>query len=853
MGGRGPRRRRGRRGGGGGGQHPVALPMKRGRDTTSARAAPPRADYISVQERKSLAFEEYYAAQEIVPPEDFSSLLAALAQPLPTAFRVAAGSRFRDDIVTKLTTDFPALFESARKIFTATSTGESSVPVSVHGDEPLLAPERLPWYPDGLGWTVSTPRTLVRRDNALAPFHKWLVGMNELGAINRQEAVSMVPPLLLDLRPGQSVLDMCAAPGSKTAQLLEALSSSPPDPNALSGSGLVVANDADIKRCWLLAHQVKRFSAPNFIVTHHDAQAFPAVTSFDRVLCDVPCTGDGTLRKAPDMWRKWTPQLGNGIHRLQKNILRRGIELLKPGGRLVYSTCSMNPVENEAIIADALRHFGPDVIQLIDVSNDLPLLKRRPGIRLWKVKDTRSAEETADDGAQTTAETSKAADNIVDTSLGIPSGYRPAIGNAVPEVDAPTAKTDAQESDPTRSAACCPRPSNDSKAWFESFDDVPERRRRQLHRSHFPPTAAELGSGHFPLERCVRLVPSDQDTGAFFVAVLAKSEKPRKGKDVSSVANNPADAIPSTAVNGKVDDIVGDISGHDAADGVAKVLSVSSGAVPADEVSGGVLEGIGKGKQVKDGNGNQKGMHSRLITDDPLVGLERVNREDVSKLASFFGLDETRCRACLMTRGSEAATYKKVLVVSPTVRELLTKSIGSKEGEAAGVRGRLRVVNAGVRVFERTGRRDATVPFRVLSEGVGVLRRTMTKRNVSISADDLKMIVEQEVTSIDDVPSTSARTRLRNMEPGSAFLVMGEGSTAEVIHVWLGSYKISKVMPVDELEAICTRHGLKRGRTEGKPAKLDKSGKGDGSGKHIEVASAGGADDRSAAVAGSAK
>lgn len=73
---------------------------------------------------------------------------------------------------------------------------------------------------------------------------------------------------------------------------------------------------------------------------------------FDRILCDVPCSGDGTIRKAPDIWRRWTPGNGNGLHPLQLRIALHACQMLKVGGRLVYSTCTFNPIEDEAVVAE---------------------------------------------------------------------------------------------------------------------------------------------------------------------------------------------------------------------------------------------------------------------------------------------------------------------------------------------------------------------------------------------------------------------------------------------------------------------------------------------------------------------
>ena len=125
----------------------------------------------------------------------------------------------------------------------------------------------------------------------------------------------------------------------------------------------------------MLVHQAKRLHSPCFVVTNDDATKYPGPRRendepmmFDRVLCDVPCSGDGTVRKNPLIWRSWTPYLGPSQHVLQTRIVTRGLQLLKVGGVLVYSTCSMQPAENESVVADALRRFKGQV-ELVDVSD----------------------------------------------------------------------------------------------------------------------------------------------------------------------------------------------------------------------------------------------------------------------------------------------------------------------------------------------------------------------------------------------------------------------------------------------------------------------------------------------------
>jgi 16S rRNA C967 or C1407 C5-methylase (RsmB/RsmF family) len=145
------------------------------------------------------------------------------------------------------------------------------------------------------------------------------------------------------------------------------------------------------------------------MVTNHDASAFPVLyyhdvsvcnllttylfskeantrhpLEYDRVLCDVPCSGDGTLRKNPAIWKKWNPGQSLSLHKLQLRILVRGLELLKDGGRLVYSTCSFNPIEDEAVVSAAIT-IAKGSVELMDVSNELESLRRCEGLTTWKV------------------------------------------------------------------------------------------------------------------------------------------------------------------------------------------------------------------------------------------------------------------------------------------------------------------------------------------------------------------------------------------------------------------------------------------------------------------------------------
>lgn len=371
----------------------------------------------------------------------------------------------------------------------------------------------IPWVPDELAWQMTTPKNVIRRFPPFASFQKFLVSETSVGNISRQEAVSMIPPLLMNVKSGMTVLDLCAAPGSKTAQLLEMVHAgeearmrkvvedlrkkeargSSPNGKLIEmelttekqegdcsddgrTTGLVVANDADYKRAQMLIHQLKRLSSPNLIVTNHDATMFPSIKlpsesiidgtsstskylKFDRILADVPCSGDGTCRKNVNVWKDWTPGNALGLFSTQVRILVRALQLLKVGGRAVYSTCSMNPVENEAVISTAIKRCGGlSNLELVDCSDLLPKLQRRPGLRNWKVMDkTGGSWQSWDDFQAFVSE-----DN------------------------------------------------------FESLG--------KLNEGMFPCSGdAEA----LPLERCMRVYPHLQDTGGFFIAVLAKKTEIR--------------------------------------------------------------------------------------------------------------------------------------------------------------------------------------------------------------------------------------------------------------------------------------------------------------------------------------
>ena len=257
---------------------------------------------------------------------DPSAFHAACNRPLPSVVRVNG---------------IKATPERVRRAFEAAGVGFD--PVSWHGGLFRLHAGESP----GNSW----------------PFvHGWVYG---------QEEVSAVPALALDPQPGERVLDCCAAPGSKTTQLAA----------RMDDRGTLVGNDNNLGRLSALRSNAERCGVTNLVVTRADARNFSLQPfdgeAFDRTLVDVPCSCEGTVRKNPDALDNWSIDHIEGIAGVQKGILERSIEITRPGGTVVYSTCTFAPEENEAVVEHAIENFGCRLLEY-----ELPL-EHVPGLTEW--------------------------------------------------------------------------------------------------------------------------------------------------------------------------------------------------------------------------------------------------------------------------------------------------------------------------------------------------------------------------------------------------------------------------------------------------------------------------------------
>ncbi|AFZ44215.1 RNA methylase, NOL1/NOP2/sun family [Halothece sp. PCC 7418] len=254
-------------------------------------------------------------------PEAFAS---AIAQPLPTCIRV-----------NPLKT--------------------TSVAVKQFLESQHLWFEPLSWYPDAFrirNW---------EKPGLTLPFAS--------GWYNLQEEIALTAVKVLDPQPGERVIDLCAAPGGKTVQIA----------TRLQGTGMVVANEAQISRLSQLRAMLDRIGVSNVMMSNYDGTSIPLQNhSFDRVLVDVPCSGEGTLRKGKMTRKQHRLRYSEKIATTQKKLLHRALQLVKPNGIIVYSTCTFAPEENEAVIDAVLGERG--ILESAAISH----LKGMSGLQQWQ-------------------------------------------------------------------------------------------------------------------------------------------------------------------------------------------------------------------------------------------------------------------------------------------------------------------------------------------------------------------------------------------------------------------------------------------------------------------------------------
>ncbi|KAI2619999.1 S-adenosyl-L-methionine-dependent methyltransferase [Hypoxylon sp. NC1633] len=766
-------------------------------------SAPYRSYNDIVKENKNM--ENYYNGALPFEDDERSNFWDALKRELPNSFRFC-GSKGHALAVKRLL---------------ETRYAPDIVKIERYDGEPVQAPQPVLWYPDQLAYSMNTPKHVIRKFPPFAAFQKFLVSETSVGNISRQEVVSMIPPLLMDLEPGMTVLDLCAAPGSKAAQLLEMVHSGEEarirkfmqsfgetKPNTLDdddvdlsvdagddgrATGLLIANDADYKRCHMLVHQLKRLSSPNLLVTNHDATLYPAIKlppnpdqpdrgqylRFDRILADVPCAGDGTLRKNVNLWKDWQPGNALGLHVTQVRILVRALQMLKVGGRVVYSTCSMNPVENEAVVVSAIeRCGGPEKIGIIDCKDRLPLLKRSPGMHQWQIMDK--------------------------------SGR---VWSSWEEVQQHALKSDGQV------------PGKLSDTMFAR------------------PDTSDCSS--LPLDRCMRVYAHQQDTGGFFITVLEKKDefkaKPEtkarapttttasnganaaevkaeiKVEEKKAALGEPTDVLPTVGAKRTLDDGETEIQPEVKK---RKTESISSEKVedqpeataeteteqaqPEFKIKEAepVVEAPSKNnaqtdRKVKASDGNSEEPFKYLAPDHSII----ENIQKFYTVSSRFPSDR------FMVRNATGEPAKAIYYTSALLRDILV------ENEGRGVK----FVHGGVKMFMKQDAPSAEVcRWRIQSEGMPIIEGYVgPERVVRLTKKETfhKLLKEMFPKFIDDdwKKLNEIGERARDIGMGCCLLVVEpDGSDPDfsermVLPLWKSFHSLNLMLPKDDRSAMLLR------------------------------------------------
>ncbi|DAZ93787.1 TPA: hypothetical protein N0F65_009909 [Lagenidium giganteum] len=409
-------------------------------------------------DRANPLFEQYYKQLLGLDDTKWEALVASQKQPVAVHVRVNGNYKSLGEIVAgSLQCDFD-IHDMTVKL--------------VGGDEHLVTFAPVEWVGGNHVWKLTLDSKAFRKCQPLADLSNYFRTQCQLGTLLRQEPTTSIIPTFLNAQPGEMVLDLCGGGEHRAPIIAETL---------CNGKGVLVVNERDSNVAAAAVRSVNRTLAksPEVVVTAHKPSDFPlpydeasgamATTGpFDRVICCAPCSGDGLVRKIPEKWRTWSPANAWKFHLSQLAVASKALALAKVGGHVLYATRSLNPIEDEAVVAELLR-AGQRAYELVDLSEILPDLVRGQGIASWPVLDAEM---------------------------------------------------------------------NQVASWEEASTEL----KKSLRPSMWPPTGSEQEQMH--LDRCVRLLPHQNDTYGLFIAVLKKVKQ-------SSVAVAGPAALPPAAATSK--------------------------------------------------------------------------------------------------------------------------------------------------------------------------------------------------------------------------------------------------------------------------------------------------------------
>ena len=250
---------------------------------------------------------------------------------------------------------------------------------SIRCNKLKIVPEDLKKRLENRGWKIRQPwknySEVMIVENDLMPGELGRAQEHLLGYYYIQELASMLPVITLQPNSENRVLDLCAAPGSKTTQMA----------SEMKNKGVIFANEVSIGRLRILSSNLERCGVCNAIVTKKDGVAFCNQLKkndfyFDKILVDAPCSGEGTLRSSYKTYSMWNIKTIENLPKIQLGLFLSAFNVLEKGGEIIYSTCTHAPEENEGVVNSILEKLG-NSIEILDVN--LPI-KTRQGITEWK-------------------------------------------------------------------------------------------------------------------------------------------------------------------------------------------------------------------------------------------------------------------------------------------------------------------------------------------------------------------------------------------------------------------------------------------------------------------------------------
>ncbi|OEL13993.1 tRNA (cytosine(34)-C(5))-methyltransferase [Dichanthelium oligosanthes] len=512
-------------------------------------------------------------------------------------------------------------------------------------------------------------------------------------------------------------------------------------------------------------------------------------------------TGDGTIRKNHDIWRKWTSGMGNQLHLLQLNIAMRGIALLKVGGRMVYSTCSMNPVENEAVIAEVSTIY----CSFLPFS-ELPELVRRPGLSTWKVQDRGSWFQSHDDVPRDRK-------NVVLPSM-FPSS------NSTDESHTVCGDVEVNIDNWSSFSRNCN--TEETSKVNHDMDGV------SIISTKSSDCTSNIVNSKFLLHRCMRIFPHDQNSGAFFIAVLHKLS-PLNGSQIQGTGiqhtlakdrivqlekepeseTKPYETILICQQN-NVSEVVDRHQNLSTDNQTSKGRNSTEVEMVFNDVESGRAESGDRMKKLQK-QSRWKGVDPVLFFKDEVV---------IKSIISFFGIKESfQLQGHLVTRSTD--NTRRIYYVSKSIKEIL--DLNEEVGE------QLKIASLGIKMFERHRSKDGcSCAYRLSYESLSLLLPYVSKRILYASPLDFHRLLQYRSINFAHFVDAKFGEEAASLMPGCCVVVLLEGhnhtdsiskdtSTIAIV-CWRGKGTMNvMVSPPDRkdlLERMSYRFGLETSTEE---------------------------------------